>query len=346
MLQNNQLSDKLNYNGSVAMDTHLQLYTYDAEGIKSYDGETMSQLVPFLHADGMNWLQVHGLRNARTVEEVCRHFEIDFLTVQDILNIEHLAKVEEHDSYNVVILKQIQYVPEEQLYVPCQLVLVQGERFLLTFMERESDMLNEVHEAIGKNALRIRQRSSDFLLSVVLNSVMTTYMNICSTLEDRLEELEERLMTADTELPCVDEIQYRRRDYRTIKKAILPLKEHISKLQHTENNLITDSTRPFLSDVNDHLQFVFQTLDGCRELISALADLYLSNNDQRMNSIMKQLTIVSTIFIPLTFLAGIWGMNFRVMPELEWKYGYLFAWILMLVIGIAIYLYFRKRKWY
>lgn len=346
MLQNNQLSDKLNYNGSVAMDTRLKLYAYNASGVKSYDGETMAQLVPFLQAEGVNWLQVHGLRNAATVEEVCRHFGIDFLTAQDILNTEHLAKVEEHDSYNVIILKQLVYVAEEQLYVPCQLVLVQGAHFLLTFMERDSELLGEVNEAIDKNALKIRQRSSDFLLTVVLNSVMTTYMNICSMLEDRLEELEERLMTADTEFPCVDEIQYRRRDYRTIKKAILPLKEHISKLQHTENNLIAKATRPFLSDVNDHLQFVFQTLDGCRELISALADLYLSNNDQRMNSIMKQLTIVSTIFIPLTFLAGIWGMNFRVMPELTWKYGYLFAWILMLGIGIAIYCYFRKRKWY
>ena len=123
-------------------------------------------------------------------------------------------------------------------------------------------------------------------------------------------------------------------------------KEQMSKLFHADNVLLHKANRPFFNDVNDHLQFVLQTLDGCRDMISALVDLYLSNNDQRMNNIMKQLTIVSTIFIPLTFLAGIWGMNFEWMPELGWKYGYLMAWGLMLVTGIGVYLFFKRKKWY
>ena len=162
-----------------------------------------------------------------------------------------------------------------------------------------------------------------------------------------LEDMEGRLLSSNpAEMPGIEEIQQYRRIFRLIKKSILPLKEHINKLLHSDNTLLHKSNRPFFNDVNDHLQFVLQTLEGCRDMISALVDLYLSNNDQRMNGIMKQLTIVSTIFIPLTFLAGIWGMNFSWMPELNWKYGYLFAWILMLVTGTAVYLLFRRKKWY
>ena len=123
--------------------------------------------------------------------------------------------------------------------------------------------------------------------------------------------------------------------------------EEISKLLHPiDNDLLHKASRPFFNDVNDHLQFVLQTLDGCRDMISALVDIYLSNNDRRMNSIMKQLTVVSTIFIPLTFLAGIWGMNFQWMPELGWRYGYVFAWTLMLILVAVIYFYFKRKKWY
>lgn len=148
-------------------------------------------------------------------------------------------------------------------------------------------------------------------------------------------------------MPGIESIQQYRRNFRVIKKCVLPLKEEIGKLLYvTDNGLLHKSNRPFFNDVNDHLQFVLQTLEGCRDVISALIDIYLSNNDRRMNSIMKQLTVVSTIFIPLTFLAGIWGMNFRWMPELEWRYGYVFAWAVMLVLVAVIYLYFKRKKWY
>ena len=163
---------------------------------------------------------------------------------------------------------------------------------------------------------------------------------------DGLEDLEERLLSSTDVNPSIEEIQQYRRNFRLIKRSILPLKEQFSKLFHTENNLIHKASRPFYNDVNDHLQFVLQTLEGCRDMISALLDLYLTNNDRQMNNIMKQLTIVSTIFIPLTFLAGIWGMNFKFMPELDWKFGYLFAWLLMLLLGTGLYFYFRRKKWY
>lgn len=223
---------------------------------------------------------------------------------------------------------------------------MQGGNYLLTFMEKETDFLNDINTALEKNVLKIRSRQADFLLSVILNSVMASFISIISELEDGLEDLEEQLLSPEqADMLGIENIQQYRRNFRVIKKCILPLKEEISKLLHPiDNDLLHKASRPFFNDVNDHLQFVLQTLDGCRDMISALVDIYLSNNDRRMNSIMKQLTVVSTIFIPLTFLAGIWGMNFQWMPELGWRYGYVFAWTLMLILVAVIYFYFKRKN--
>lgn len=349
MTKNNLLSEKLNYTGASETPTHLHLCSYNAEEMQTCKGEELNEILSSIKENHINWIQVHGLQNTETVHQLCRHFDIDFLTIQDILNSNHLTKIEEHDTYNVVILKQL-LATERNEFLPQQLCIVQGKDFVLTFAEKETDFFNEINAAIEKNVLKIRSRQSDFLLSVILNSVMASFMSIISEMEDNLEDLEELFLSplsATTEAqPGIEEIQRYRRNYRLIKKCIFPLKEQMNKLLHTENQLLHKANRPFFNDVNDHLQFVLQTLEGCRDLLSAMVDLYLSNNDQRMNSIMKQLTIVSTIFIPLTFLAGIWGMNFQWMPELGWKYGYLFAWVLMLTVGTAVYFYFRHKKWY
>lgn len=346
MAQNNLLSEQFSYIGASKTPTHLHLCTYNAGKADFYSAKSMDELVPHLDEECINWVQVHGLQNAGMVEQVCRYFGIDFLTTQDILNSKHLTKIEEHEAYNVIILKQL--VPDGvNSYSPQQFCIIQGKHFVLTFLERETDFLNEIHGAIKNNVLKVRNRQSDFLLSVILNSVMVSFISILSKQEDELEDLEEALLSQEKLVgSSLEEIQPYRRNVRLIKKSIIPLKEQFNKLFHMDNVLLHEENRPFFSDVNDHLQFVLQTLDGCRDMIVALVDLYLSNNDQRMNNIMKQLTVVSTIFIPLTFLAGIWGMNFQWMPELTWKHGYLFAWILMLVLGLGAYVYFKCKKWY
>ncbi|MCD7925216.1 MAG: magnesium/cobalt transporter CorA [Bacteroides sp.] len=346
MPKNNLLSEQLNYIGASQTPTHLHLCSYNAEYLDRQDGKEIDDLIPYLRKDAINWIQIHGFQNIEAIQRICQHFNVDFLTMQDILNSKHLMKIEEHETYNVVILKLL--FSSEDTYLPQQMAVIQGENFLLTFVERETDFFNDINTALEKNVLKIRNRQSDFLLSVILNSVMTSFMSIISDFEDGLEDLEEGLLSPGQDnMPGIEDIQQYRRNFRLIRKCILPFKEEIINLLHTtDNDLLHKANRPFFDDVNDHLQFVLQTLEGCRDMISALVDLYLSNNDQRMNSIMKQLTVVSTIFIPLTFLAGIWGMNFQWMPELGWKYGYLFAWALMFALVVVIYFYFKRKKWY
>jgi magnesium transporter len=195
--------------------------------------------------------------------------------------------------------------------------------------------------------LGICDRKADTLLAFLLNHVTVSLVDSASRIEDMLEDLEEQLLDIKkNQLNFGEIIQGKRREYMTIKKSVLPLKEQFGKLLIINNPLINKDTLPLFRDANDQLQYVTQSMEGCREIISSLVDLYISNNDLRMNAIMKRLTVVSTIFIPLTFLAGIWGMNFKWMPELNWQYGYLIAWGLMLLSGILTWLYMKRKDWY
>ena len=275
MTKNNLLSEKLNYIGESETPTHLHLCSYNAEGTQVCRGN-LQEVIPQLKTDCINWIQVHGLQNTETIHQLCSHFNIDFLTTQDILNSEHLTKIEEHETYNVVILKQLSIVEQNEL-IPQQLCIVQGKDYVLTFAEKETDLFNEINTALQKNVLKIRNRQSDFLLSVILNSVMASFMSLISKMEDDLEDLEEQFLSPLSPIPVkqpgIEKIQVYRRNYRLIKKSIFPLKEQINKLFHTENQLLHKANRPFFSDVNDHLQFILQTLEGCRDLLSALVDL-------------------------------------------------------------------------
>jgi len=289
------------------------------------------------------------MSDTETIRQICTHFEIDFLILQDILNAEHPTKIEEHENY-IVLITKIFHPYEKKEDELCELqqqqvCIILGHNFVLTFLENETDFFDDISAALRNNILKIRSRQTDYLLSVLLNSVIGNYITIVSSIDDSLEDLEEELLTISEGKDIGIQIQSLRRQYMTMKKSVLPLKEQYVKLLRAENQLIHKANRAFFNDVNDHLQFVIQTIEICRETLSSLVDLYISNNDLRMNDIMKRLTVVSTIFIPLTFLVGVWGMNFKTMPELEWQYGYFFAWGLMITLGIIIYLYFKKKRY-
>ena len=346
MSRNNIIEDKLQYTGKSKTPTHLHLCTYDSEGAKDMVTHEVDNILENLCQENKkHWLQIHGLQDTMAIQKVCKHFHIDFLIIQDILNARHLTKIEQHDDYNVIILKLLVMIDNE--IATQHIAIVQGADYVLTFLEKETEFFCEVNAAVHKNTQKIRSRGTDFLLSVIMNSVMAHYMTIVSKMEDELEDMEEQLLDwLGNNYSDMSDIQKYRRNYRLIKKTINPIKEQINALFRSDNTLIGEENRPFFNDVNDHLHFVVQTLDSCRDILSALVDLYLSNNDLRMNNIMKQLAIVSTFFIPLTFFAGIWGMNFKYMPELDWKYGYLGAWILMFLICVAVFIYFKRKRWY
>ena len=195
--------------------------------------------------------------------------------------------------------------------------------------------------------LNIRKKGSGLLLAFLLNTIIANLVESASKVEEILEDIEETLLDPKNDQGNMGSlIQQHRHEYMPIRKNSLPLKDQFSKLLRTENGIITPDILPIYNDLQDQLQFVIQTTESCREITSSLVDLYISNNDLRMNAIMKRLTIVSTLFIPLTFLVGVWGMNFKIMPELDWRYGYFIAWAVMIATGVLTWLYMKRKDWY
>lgn len=338
-MKNNFLSEKLTYNGDERTATHVHLVSYNSAGMTVSDNAEIDASALSLDPASVSWVRVHGLKDTERIRALCAAFGIDFLVVQDILNVDHPSKVEEYERYNFVVAK---YSCHGEM---AHISLVQGENFVLSFSETETALFDGVQKAITDNVLKIRTRPTDYLLSVMINGLVADYASLASSIDDDMDDLASELIAAVDARDIGAQILSLRRRYMDLKRTVMPLKEQFSRLLRSDSRLIRKGTRPFFNDVNDHLLYVAQSIDSCRETLASLMDLYVSNNDLRMNDIMKRLTVVSTIFIPLTFLVGVWGMNFRNMPELEWKYGYAAAWGVMIVIGVIVYLFFRTKKW-
>jgi len=347
-MKNNLLSENLVYTGKSDVAPHLSLLSYNATEMQETQGGSIKEISKTLDTTRINWIQVYGMKDTEIIRDICEHFEIDFLVLQDILNSNHPTKIEEHEKYTFLVLKLFRFneADRESELEQQQVCIIQGTDFVLTFLEYDSPIFNEITLGIKNNVTRIRTRQSDYLLSVLLSSIVSNYTYVINAIDDALEDMEEELLNIKNDNDIGKQIQALRKQHLQIKRGVLPLKEQYIKLLRSENLLIHKVNRAYFNDVNDSLQFVLQTIEICRETISSLVDLYISNNDLKRNDIMKRLTIVSTIFIPITFLAGVWGMNFEFMPELGGKYGYLYAWIIMIIIGGGTYLFFKKKKWY
>lgn len=293
-MKNNLLTEQLVYNGESRTKTHIHLIRYSPSGFEESLCDDFAAAVTAAAPSDKLWVRVHGLEDAACIQEVCTRFGVDFLVVQDILNVEHPSKVEVYDDFNFVVSSV--FVGERVVRVR----LVQGPNVVLSFTEGESSFYDDVAEALRRNVLKIRSRSSDYLFSVMINELTANYISVAMSIGDDLEDLESELIAAADGRGIGGRLQIHRRRYMDLKRVVLPLRDQYTKLLRSDAGLIHAANRPFFNDVNDHLQNASQLIDGCRETLSSLMDLYTANNDMRMNDIMKRLTIVSTIFIPLT----------------------------------------------
>ncbi|MDD2436529.1 MAG: magnesium/cobalt transporter CorA [Massilibacteroides sp.] len=348
---NHHLSEQYVYTGNQTTSTTLRLIQYNTEGVRdnAIPQEKENELFERIQHQGkaMNWVQVNGLMDAELISRIIAKFGLDMLDAKDILTPEHIVKIEEYQGKIFIILNSCHYNERNEIETEHIGILMVGNT-VITFAETNHDLFIPVIKAINEDILGIRSKEDgSMLLAFLLNAVVASLVETSTHVEELLEDIEDTLLDISTNQESVGSlIQQRRREYMVIRKNSLPLREQINKLTKSESILISHEAQPAFIDLTDQLQYVNQTIDGCREIISSLVDLYISNNDLRMNAIMKRLTIVSTLFIPLTFLAGIWGMNFANMPELGWKYGYWVAWGIMGLTGIGTWIYLHKKDWY
>lgn len=343
---NRRLSDKYYYVGDYDQDTQIRLTQYNKEKVQTVDIKADEpSFARFASPSMINWFQITGLTNADAVTRIVKDFGFDRLDAKDILTPHHIVKVEKYAPDRLfVIMNYTNYNDNKELLSEHFCILLSGN-VIMTFGETNLHFFDNVQSALESNLMDLRNRKSTLLLAFLLNTILVSMVDCATKIEDQLEEIEDQLLDItgnQTNLGSV--IQQQRRDYIQIRKNCMPLKDQFVKLIYDDPD--DKELRSIFTDLNDQLLYVCQTIEGCREMITSLVDLYISNNDLRMNAIMKRLTVVSTIFIPLTFLVGVWGMNFEVMPELKLPYGYLLAWLLMIIIAFIMWLLLKRKNWF
>jgi magnesium transporter len=322
----------------------IQVFNFNAEGLEVKELSSVEESFSYRDNGKTSWINVNGVHNVQLVETICKHYGIHPLTIEDIVSTDQRPKIEEGDTYLYVVLKMMEFDVEKENVQIEQVSLLLGEGFVLSFQEREGDTFTPVRERLRAGKGRIRSRNADYLLYALVDSVVDNYFVIMEKVGDTMALIEEKLLLNASKDNFVA-VYGLKREMLAVRRSTWPLREVIYKLERDEIALISPDTQLFLRDVYDHIIQVIDTVETYRDLLSGMVDLYHSTVSTRTNEVMKVLTIISTIFIPLTFIVGIYGMNFEVMPELQWQYGYLMVWIIMLLIVAGMVWVFKRKRW-
>jgi magnesium transporter len=322
----------------------ITLMNYDADNLLEKQLPVVEDSFPYRDTPPVSWINVDGLHEIDVIEKIGMHFGIHPLVLEDILNTGQRAKAEEFENYLYIVLKMLVYDETVEHISAEQVSLILGPHFLLSFQEKEGDVFNFVRERIRKARGRIRKSGCDYLAYALMDAVVDHYFVILEQLGEKIEHLEEQILE-NTAPWMLENIHHLRREIIFLRKRIWPLREVLNSLIKDPSDLIRETTHVFLRDVYDHTIQIIDTIESYRDVLSGLSDLYQSTVSNRMNEVMKVLTIIATIFIPLTFIAGIYGMNFEYMPELKWHWSYPALWLLLILIFGAMLLFFKRRKW-
>ena len=322
----------------------ITVFNYDSERYEEKELKSIEECFPYKDTPTVTWINMVGIHQAEIMEKIANHFGIHSLVMEDILNTGQRPKMDDLEDYVYVVLKMLNYNEEEDEIDAEQISIILGQNLVISFQEKERDVFEPIRGRIRKNKGRIRKKGADYLAYALLDSVVDNYFTILEKIGERIEFLEEELVE-NPSTQTLQEIHRLKREMIFLRKSIWPLREVISGLERGESSLIKETTVIYLRDVYDHTIQVIDTVETFRDMLSGILDVYLSSISNKMNEVMKVLTIIATIFIPLTFLAGVYGMNFRYMPELEWRWGYFAVLFLMAVVGIGMVTYVRKKKW-
>ena len=322
----------------------ITIIDYDEKQFQEKEAKTIEECLPFKDTPTVTWINVDGVHQVDIIENIGKHFELHPLIREDIMNTEQRPKMEDFERYIYVVLKMLYYDEEKNETKIEQVSLILGENFVISFQEMEGDIFDPIKERIRSGKGRIRKMGADYLCYALLDAIVDKYFIILERLGERIEGLEEEVVS-NPKPEIFQEIHRLKREMIFLRKSVWPLREVINGLERGESSLIQESSRIYLKDVYDHTIQVIDTVETFRDMVSGMHDTYLSVVSNRMNEVMKVLTIIATIFIPLTFIAGIYGMNFKFMPELEWRWAYFAFWIVILVIAVIMVIFFRRRRW-
>ena len=323
--------------------TRITAIDYTEAHFSENEYDNISECFSLRDTKSVSWINVDGLHDIKIIEQLGSHFELHPLLLEDVLNTNHRPKVEEYDDYIFLTLKMLGVSKDRKSIINEQVSFVLGKNWVISFQEQQGDIFDAIRERLRTKMGNTRKLGSDYLLYRLVDTVVDHYFFVTEHFNDITTKLEDQVLK-DPQENTLQKIQQLKKELISIRKAVNPLREAVSWLEK-DNKLFKQGTKRYLRDVYEHIIQAIDTVENQRDALSNIMDLYHTGVSNRMNEVMKVLTIISTIFIPLTFIAGIYGMNFEYIPELKWKYGYAVFWGVMVAIFLVLLIYFKRKKW-
>lgn len=333
------------YFGDKDKSIDIDVISYNENNFNSQKAISTAQALSLISEKMCTWININGLNTIDEIRKIGEFTKLHNLLLEDVIDTEHRPKCEITDDNILIINKMIYHREDGQLTLE-HLAILLGKDYVITFQEADGgDVFEPLRKRLQMENTNIRKRKTDYLLFALLDAVIDNYLVVLDRINLKIEEIEDEVITNPRE-DIISEIQAQKKGIIFLQKSMLPLREVVGKFDKIEHHLITSETKHYFRDLQDHTIHIAENLATYREILWGLTDTYMGAMSNKMNNVMRLLTLISTIFIPLTFIVGVYGMNFEFMPELKYKWAYPSIWAIMLLITIMMIIYFRKKKWY
>jgi len=323
-------------------ETRITVIEYDKKGVLEKEVKTIEDCLEYKDSPKVTWFRIIGLKQIQLLEQFGEHFRLHPLVIEDIVNTTQRSKIEDYGDYLFIVVKNVDF-NEEQIESN-QISIILGPNYVISFQEQQEAVFEPFLDRIRKDSGIIRRMKNDFLAYSILDAVLDNYFVVIEKLSDKIEVLEDELVSNLTQ-DTLHEIHRLKQNMIILRKSIWPFREVVSRMERSRHSLFDESTLIYIRDIYDHSIQVMETVETYRDMLSGMLDIYLSSVSNRMNEVMKVLTIIATIFIPLTLVVGIYGMNFQFMPELAIAWAYPAVWLAMIIIGLIMLVFFRRKRW-
>jgi magnesium transporter len=321
----------------------LELITYNATQHTRYNDFTVEELIKHLQSDRVNWINIDCLHDQHIIERLQAHFNLHTLLVDDILN-DQRPKAEEYDDYLFFTLKMLYRIDGSTIDYE-QISFVLGNNYLISFQEKEGDLFDPFRERIRLDQGKVRKKKEDYLFYRLVDIIVDNYYAVLDNIGEQIEDIEDEVHK-DPSTATFKRIQATKKELIYLRKAVYPLRDALSRVMKNEFGFIEEENIRYIADIYDHVIHLIDSLETYKDLTSSLLDIHMNTMNTKMNEVMKVLTVISTIFIPLTFIVGVYGMNFDYMPELRWHWGYYSVWGFMLLVVVGMIGYFKHKQWF
>ena len=331
--------------GEVHTHEHkISVINYNKSTLKKHTIKSIEELLPYKTTDTITWVIVDGLKDVSIIDAIGQHFGIHVLVLEDILNTHQRPKFEEFDGYLYIVIKAISLGNDDFNVEYEQISLLILNNFVFTFMEKPDALFDPILNRLDNDKSQIRNLGPDYLAYIIMDTVVDEYFALQDAFDELIESVEDKLLS-DPSTQTLSIIQKIKRELIFLRRTVSPLRELLAAIQRSESPLLNEKTRRYFGDIYDHAIRIIEAIESYRDLIAGMLDIYLSSVSNKMNETMKVLTVFASIFIPLTFIAGVYGMNFEYMPELKWRWGYPALWFIFIGVSVFLLRFFKKKKW-